>query len=97
MSIKKRLGAKESRTMALEAARDLLIEAIHRLVDDLSRGRPDAPDIAGRTLMLVLSALGDSLMGALMARALGLPREAARNRAADTLIASFALTRSGAG
>lgn len=80
-----------------EDALDPVVEAVHRLVDDLSQARPDDPDIAGRTLMLVLSALGDSLMGAQMAKALGLDRATARNRAADVLKASFALTPANGG
>ena len=77
-----------------EDALDPVVEAIHRLVDELSAADPTRPQIAEHTLMLVLSALGDSLMGAQMAKALGLPREAARELATRNLIASLAMAQS---
>ena len=40
------------------------------------------------TLQLVLMALGDALLGGAMAKALGLPREKARELAARALLAS---------
>ena len=59
-------------------ALDPILTAIHDLVEDLSRDeRPDIP-IKDETLQLVLAALGDALLGAPMARALGLPRDRAR-------------------
>jgi len=69
-----------------EAALDPILSAIHDLVDELGQeeglsGRP----IAEETLQLVLSALGDALLGAPMARALGLPRETARRLAVEGL------------
>jgi AcrR family transcriptional regulator len=64
-------------------------EAIHKLVDDLSEGHaPGRTSIHEETLQLVLAALGDSLLGGPMAKALGLPRTAARELALQTLIAS---------
>lgn len=72
-----------------EDALDPVVEAIHRLVDELSAGEPDRPQIAEHTLALVLSALGDSMMGAQMANALGLPRTLARDLATRTLIAGM--------
>jgi len=77
-----------------EDALDPIMEAIHRLVDELSAAKPDEPDIPERTLMLTLTALGDSLMGASMAKALGLPRETARERATMNIIASLAFAQS---
>lgn len=72
-----------------EDALDPILEAIHRLVDDLSEGHaPDGPSIHEETLQLVLTALGDALLGGPMAKALGLPRTAARELALQTLIAS---------
>jgi AcrR family transcriptional regulator len=72
-----------------EDALDPIIAVIHDLVDELSR---DAADEAGGgqtirhdTLTLVLMALGDALIGAALAKSLGLPRDAARARAAAML------------
>ncbi|MGH6781505.1 MAG: TetR family transcriptional regulator [Sphingomonadaceae bacterium] len=58
------------------SALDTIVEAIHRLVDELGphEGRP----LHAITLSLVLTALGDALMGDAMANALGLPRGTAR-------------------
>lgn len=57
-------------------ALDSTVAEIHRLVATLGQqiGRP----LEGITLSLVLMALGDALMGQSMAKALGLPRGAAR-------------------
>ena len=72
-----------------EDALDPILEAIHRLVDDLSEGHePGRPSIHQETLQLVLMALGDALLGGPMAKALGLPRETARELALKTLVAS---------
>lgn len=74
--------------MILSGNRDALdpvLAAIHRLVDELGDdGHSDRP-IHEETLQLVLMALGDALLGAPMAAALGLPREAAREIAARSL------------
>ena len=66
------------------AVLDPIVEAIHRLVDRLGEheGRP----VQAITQSLVLTALGDSLIGEAMAAALGLPRDAARAMAAERLI-----------
>ncbi|UUL84088.1 TetR/AcrR family transcriptional regulator [Sphingomonas qomolangmaensis] len=69
-------------------ALDPILEAIHRLVDDLSAaGHGDRP-IHDDTLQLVLMALGDALMGGPMAKALGLPRDTARRLALQALVRS---------
>jgi AcrR family transcriptional regulator len=74
-----------------EDALDPILEAIHKLVDDLSEGHaPGRTSIHEETLQLVLTALGDSLLGGPMAKALGLPRTSARELALQTLIASHA-------
>ncbi|HTG38974.1 helix-turn-helix domain-containing protein [Sphingomonas sp.] len=71
-----------------EDALDPILEAIHRLVDDLSAvASPDKP-IHADTLQLVLMALGDALLGGSMTRALGLPRETARRLALESLVRS---------
>ena len=70
-------------------ALDPILEAIHRLVDDLSEGHdPGGKSIHEETLQLVLTALGDALLGGPMAKALGLPREKARELAANALMAA---------
>lgn len=77
-----------------EDALNPILEAIHRLVDKLGEGHDtaDAP-IEEQTLSLVLTALGNALLGGPMATALGLPREKAREIAANQLRASIAMHR----
>jgi AcrR family transcriptional regulator len=75
--------------MILSGNREALnpvLAAIHRLVDQLGQGHEDRP-VHETTLWLVLAALGDSLLGAPMAKALGLPREKAREVATRHLLA----------
>ena len=75
--------------MILSGNRDALhpvLDAIHRLVDQLATGHEDRP-VGQTTLWLVLAALGDSLLGGSMAQALGLSREAARELATRHLLA----------
>lgn len=70
-------------------ALDPIMAAIHDLVDELAGGeRPGTRPIQEQTLTLVLMAMGDALMGAPMARALGLPATKARELALDALLAS---------
>ncbi len=70
-------------------ALDPILTAIHDLVDELAEGdMPGDQPIQDQTLTLVLMALGDALMGAPMARALGLPATRARELALDALLAS---------
>jgi AcrR family transcriptional regulator len=83
--------------MILSGNRDALdpvLDAIHALVDRLREGHEDRP-VPELTLWLVLAALGDSLLGAPMARALGLPPEKARELATRQLIASSGLAEQG--
>ena len=61
-----------------------VLEAIHKLVDQIGTGHEDRP-VHDHTLGLVLMALGDSLLGGPMAGALGLPRERAREIATQLL------------
>ncbi|BDI60680.1 TetR/AcrR family transcriptional regulator [Qipengyuania nanhaisediminis] len=77
-----------------EDALNPIISTIHDLVDEIA---PEEADHKGDdlhvhkdTLNLVLLALGDALIGAALAKSLGLPRDAARVRAADNLEASLA-------
>ena len=71
-----------------EDALDPILTAIHDLVDELveSHDNKDLP-LHEETLQLVLMALGDALLGGPMAKALGLPRDKARELAARTLMA----------
>lgn len=73
--------------MILSGNRDALnpiLESIRTLVAQLAIGH-DAEHVAGSTLSLVLNALGDSLLGPTIAESLGLPRDAARELAAQRL------------
>src|SRR5918994_1414326 len=70
-------------------ALDPILAAIRALVDQLSVEHEDH-QVPESTLSLVLAALGDSLLGGPIARALGLPLDAAREIAADSLRASIA-------
>ena len=76
-----------------EDALDPIISTIHDLVDELAPGEADhesgAQNIHRDTLSLVLMALGDALIGGALAKSLGLPRDAARERAAAMLEASL--------
>src|SRR5688572_22238623 len=76
--------------MILSGNRDALnpiLDSIHSLVDQLGEGHEDRP-VHENTLWLVLAAVGDSLLGAPMADALGLPRDRAREVARGQLIAA---------
>ena len=77
-----------------EDALDPIISTIHDLVDELAPGEASheggAQNIHRDTLSLVLMALGDALIGGALAKSLGLPRDAARERAAAMLEASLA-------
>lgn len=77
-----------------EDALDPIIAMIHELVDELASDdmhhAAGAQTIHRDTLSLVLMALGDALIGGPLAKSLGLPRDAARDRAAAMLEASLA-------
>lgn len=76
-----------------EDALDPIITTIHELVDEIATeeaGHEDEEQQVHRsTLNLVLLALGDALIGAALAKSLGLPRDAARERAQQALEASM--------
>jgi len=79
--------------MILSGNRDALnpvLDAIHQLVDQLRAGHEDRP-VEETTLWIVLMAMGDSLLGAEMAEALGLPRERAREVVRRLMLASTKL------
>ena len=71
-----------------------IVETIHELIDEIAPG--ECTDQAGlmrlheATLALVLMAMGDALIGGALARSLGLPDTAARDRAERMLINSIA-------
>ncbi|WP_137861182.1 MULTISPECIES: TetR family transcriptional regulator [unclassified Sphingomonas] len=72
-------------------ALDPILEAIHRLIDELAEGHADkSHSLHEETLQLVLMAVGDALLGAPMARALGLPRNKAREMAVAQLSRTMA-------
>ncbi len=64
-----------------EDALDPIVDAIHKLVDDLGEGGHEEREMHEDTLTLVLMALGDALMGERLADSLELPRHAARDLA----------------
>ncbi|MFD1610944.1 TetR/AcrR family transcriptional regulator [Sphingomonas tabacisoli] len=70
-----------------EDALDPILQAIHRLMDELSDGTAHDEDMRRDTLDLVLSAMGDALLGEAMASALDLPRDTARELATAKLMA----------
>lgn len=77
-----------------EDALNPIIETIHALVDEIAPEEAEHDDdpmhVHKDTLSLVLLALGDALMGAALAKSLGLPRDTARKRAVANLEASMA-------
>jgi AcrR family transcriptional regulator len=73
--------------MILTGDRDALnpiLDSLQSLVAQLSVGHEDH-EVAQSTLGVVLGALGDALLGAPIADALGLPRDTARELAAERL------------
>jgi AcrR family transcriptional regulator len=68
---------------------DPILEAIQKLVDMIGHDHPhEGTSLQEETLQLVLTALGDALLGAPMAKALGLPREKARELATNAMLAN---------
>lgn len=65
-------------------ALDPILDSIRGLVSQLAVGHEEH-HVAQSTLALVLSALGDSLLGGPIAEALGLPHDTARELAAERL------------
>ena len=72
-----------------EDALNPIVETIHNLVDDLAIDGHEDRMLHDDSLTLVLMALGDALLGAPLAKALGLPRERARDIALRVMLASL--------
>jgi AcrR family transcriptional regulator len=76
-----------------EDALNPVVEAIHRLVDEVSEGDQVDENLHILTMELVLLALGDSLLGRPLSLSLGLKRDAGREIAASRLAQSFAASQ----
>ncbi|WP_374405941.1 TetR/AcrR family transcriptional regulator [Pelagerythrobacter sp.] len=78
-----------------EDALSPIVETIHQLVDEIAPGGcgsgSEATYVHEDTLALVLLAMGDALIGSVLARSLNLPDTAARDRAERMLLNSIAL------
>jgi AcrR family transcriptional regulator len=72
-----------------EDALDPIVEAIHKLVDEIAEDGHADTSLHELTLEMVLMALGDALLGGPLSAALGLPREAGRQIAGRKLAAAF--------
>jgi AcrR family transcriptional regulator len=72
-----------------EDALNPVVEAIHKLVDEVGEGGHDDANLHTLTMELVLLALGDSLLGGPLSASLGLERSAGREIAAQRLAQSF--------
>lgn len=70
-----------------------IVETIHNLVDEIApeeaAHRANPMQVHEETLSLVLMAMGDALIGNALARSLGLPSTAARDRAERMLVRSI--------
>jgi AcrR family transcriptional regulator len=73
-----------------EDALNPVVEAIHKLVDEVGEGGHADSNLHTLTMELVLLALGDSLLGGPLSSSLGLERSAGREIAAQRLAQSFA-------
>jgi AcrR family transcriptional regulator len=78
-----------------EDALNPVVEAIHRLVDEVGEGGHADDGLHKLTMELVLLALGDSLLGGPLSSSLGLGRDAGREIAANRLTQSFAAWQAG--
>ncbi len=77
-----------------EDALDPVVEAIHRLVDEVGEGGHNDENLHALTMELVLLALGDSLLGGPLSLSLGLNRDIGRKIAEERLTRSFAAWQS---
>lgn len=68
-----------------EDALDPIIGAVHKVIDGLATDANEQRVMQEDTLALILMALGDALMGAPMAAALGLPRDTGRALATELI------------
>nr|WP_315458600.1 TetR family transcriptional regulator [uncultured Sphingorhabdus sp.] len=72
-----------------EDALDPIVEAIHKLVDEIGEDGHADVSLHELTLEMVLMALGDALLGGPLSASLGLSREAGRQIAGRKLATSF--------
>jgi AcrR family transcriptional regulator len=73
---------------------DPILEAIQKLVDMIAKDHDhEGLSLQEETLQLVLTAMGDALLGGPMAKALGLPREKARELAAKAMMQAHQHTK----
>ncbi len=72
-----------------EDALDPIVEAIHKLVDEIGEEGHADTSLHELTLEMVLMALGDALLGGPLSASLGLSREAGRQIAGRKLAVSF--------
>lgn len=72
-----------------EDALNPVVEAIHKLVDEVGEGGHNDENLHKLTMELVLLALGDSLLGGPLSLSLGLERSVGREIAAQRLAQSF--------
>ena len=74
-----------------EDALDPIVDAVHDLIDRLGPGTESVDSMRESTLTMILMARGDALLGGAMAKALDLPRDAARAIAEKMLFERFAV------
>jgi AcrR family transcriptional regulator len=70
-----------------------IVETIHRVVDQVAEGGHADRNLHDDTLTLVLMALGNALMGAPLAKSLGLPLTRARDIAERIMVESIERTK----
>jgi AcrR family transcriptional regulator len=73
-----------------EDALDPIINAVHKVIDDLATDATEARIMQEDTLALILMALGDALMGASLAASLNLPRDTGRALATELVAGRIA-------
>lgn len=71
-------------------ALDPIVDAIHRMIDEITPDDQEKQLLREDTLVLVLMALGDAQMGAPMASALGLAPDTARTLACELILGRIA-------
>lgn len=80
-----------------EDALDPIISAVHKVIDGLAKDASEQRLMQEDTLALILMALGDALLGAPMAAALGLPRDTGRALATELIAGRIKAFHEGGG